>query len=293
MAYIGNEVTQSEFTSVEYTATADQTTFPASGVLPQTALNQAAAIVKVNGLVSHTDSYTIGTTLVFDSPGLDAGDKIEIVWLGLAGSLTTVADNTVTNAKLARAGTSGQVLTSSGTGADVDWGDAIGHASTWIVNDSFTGDANPIGESDGSGGYIGTPNEVADGYLAYSRIGDAMTQTLGVFTFPSTGVYMIGFGSTHDTSATVTSSDATNIMVSTNGGTSFTNASGQYFASHVASGTRISTFQQMMLDVDNVSNIKVQFTVDADASITTFGFGTAGNGRRDTYFTFVKLASTR
>ena len=133
MAYIGNEVTQSTFTSVEYTATAAQTTFPASGVLPETAPNQAAAIVKVNGLVSHTDSYAIGTTLVFDSPGLDAGDKVEIVWLGLAGSVTVPADNTVTNAKIARAGTSGQVLTSAGTGADVTWATPSTNFSSYAI----------------------------------------------------------------------------------------------------------------------------------------------------------------
>ena len=92
MAYIGNEVTQSTFTSVEYTATAAQTTFPASGVLPETAPNQAAAIVKVNGLVSHGDSYTIGTTLVFDSPGLTLAIRLRLcgwVLLGLSLFLPT------------------------------------------------------------------------------------------------------------------------------------------------------------------------------------------------------------
>ena len=89
--------------------------------------------MKVNGLVSNTASYSISTTLIF-SAGLDVGDVVEIVWLGLAGSVTTVGDNTVTNAKIARAGTSGQFLTSAGTGADATWttstaGIAFTHAS--------------------------------------------------------------------------------------------------------------------------------------------------------------------
>ena len=136
MAYIGNEVIQSKFTSVAYTATADQTTFPASGALPETAVNQASVIVKVNGLVSNTASYSISTTLIF-SAGLDAGDVVEIVWLGLAGSVTTVGDNTVTNAKIARAGTSGQLLTSAGTGADVTWSTYEPHKSI-TKTDSYT-----------------------------------------------------------------------------------------------------------------------------------------------------------
>ncbi len=125
MPYIGNEVTQGRFKSVEYTATADQTTFPSSGALPESAVsgNQASVLVKVNGLLFHTDAYSIGSTLVFTA-GLDAGDKVEIVWLGLEGVAGGVpTDNSVTNAKLARAGTSGQVLTSAGTGADATWSD--------------------------------------------------------------------------------------------------------------------------------------------------------------------------
>jgi|TARA_R110000744_G_scaffold7389_3_gene25606 hypothetical protein len=136
MAYIGNEVTQSKFVSVAYTATADQTTFPSSGALPETAANAASVIVTVNGLVSQTNSFTISTTLVF-SAGLNVGDYVEIIWLGLAGSVTTVGDNTVTNAKIARAGTSGQLLTSAGTGADVTWSTYSPH-KTITKTDSYT-----------------------------------------------------------------------------------------------------------------------------------------------------------
>ena len=88
MALIGNVVTQNRFPSVAYVATAAQTTFPASGALPETAVNEAAAIVTVNGLRQHTDAYSIGTTLVFTA-GLTVGDAVEIIWLGLK-SITEV-----------------------------------------------------------------------------------------------------------------------------------------------------------------------------------------------------------
>jgi len=292
MAYIGTEPTQSTFTSVEYTATAAQTTFPTSGVLPETALNSASAMVKVNGLVSHTSSYTIGTTLIF-SAGLDVGDKVEVIWLGLAGSLSLPADNTVTNAKIARAGTSGQVLTSSGTGADATWAKvSTGHASTWNLFDSFTGDATPIGESDGSGGYIGAPTEVANGSRGYARVGDPMTQTLGVFTFPETGVYTIGFGTNNSCNGTATISDTAFISVSTDGGSTWYDASAAYFSCPTTSSTRTGSFQQIQLNVDNVSNVKVRFIIDVDVSVGTSGLGGSPNLRRDTYFTFVKLAES-
>ena len=185
MAYIGNEVTQSTFTSIEYTATADQTTFPSSGALPETAVNAASAMVKVNGLVSHTSSYSISTTLIF-SAGLDVGDKVEVIWLGLAGSLSLPADNTVTNAKIARAGTSGQVLTSSGTGADVVWGAVAGGLSTfsqWRLTADATGNQTPLSSDLAE---VTTPTGAG-------KKGDSMTQTSGVFEFPSTGYWLIKF----------------------------------------------------------------------------------------------------
>jgi hypothetical protein len=82
MALIGNAVTQNRFPSVAYVATAAQTTFPASGALPETAVSAAGAIVTVNGLRQHTDAYSIGTTLEFTA-GLTVGDAVEVVWLGL------------------------------------------------------------------------------------------------------------------------------------------------------------------------------------------------------------------
>lgn len=289
MPYIGNEITQAAFTSVIYTATANQTTFPSSGVLPETAVNQASVLVKINGLLAITDSYTIGSTLVMDA-GLDADDKVEIVWMGVPGEIGVPSDNSVNLSKIARSGTSGQVLQSGGSGADVYWGAAIAHASTWVCNDSFTGDADPIGADNGSGGYIGTPTEVEDGYLGYTRVGDAMTQTGGVFTFPATGTYMIQFQSNHSGSGTATISDTTYIVVSTDGGSTWTNASGQYFSCPTTYHARMSTSQQILLNVDNVSNVKVKFTVDVDSSISTTGLGTDGDGRRDTSFNFIKLA---
>ena len=94
MALIGNAVTQNRFPSVAYTATAGQTTFPASGALPETAVNAAAAIVTVNGLRQHTDAYSIGTTLVFTA-GLTVGDAVEVVWLGLKSVTEVLTANPV------------------------------------------------------------------------------------------------------------------------------------------------------------------------------------------------------
>jgi hypothetical protein len=94
MALIGNVVTQNRFPSVAYVATAAQTTFPSSGALPETAVNDAAAIVTVNGLRQHTDAYSIGTTLVFTA-GLTVGDAVEVVWLGLKSITEVLTANPV------------------------------------------------------------------------------------------------------------------------------------------------------------------------------------------------------
>ena len=53
-------------------------------------------------------------------------------------------------------------------------------AQTWRLTSNFTGDATPI-----------TSNLEADDTYSQGAIGSAMTQSSGVFTFPSTGIYLI------------------------------------------------------------------------------------------------------
>jgi hypothetical protein len=288
MAYIGTEPTQSKFTSVEYTATAAQTTFPTSGVLPETAPNQAAVIVKVNGLVSHGDSYTIGTTLVFDSPGLDVGDKVEIVWLGIVGSATTVGDNTVTNAKIARAGTSGHVLTSAGTGADATWSSGgIAHASQWHLTGYPTGDNDPL-TTWAEQAQLGETY-----YRGYKRLGDAFTHASGVFTFPATGYWQVTFKLVTAAYGTTLSNYSYAIIKTTvDGGTTWYDndqAQGQVQRTTSDSINEAPIICQVFFHVSDTSTHKIAFETKQHNSATE-AYGIS-NGRTYTCLYFTRIAA--
>ncbi len=109
-----------------------------------------------------------------------------------------VADGIITNAKLAQDIISGDtalgatpadtdefLVSDAGTLKRVDYsyikGGGITQASQWRLTTSFTGGASPI-----SSNWEEVDNK-------YSRIGDAFSESSGIFTFPETGVYLVMF----------------------------------------------------------------------------------------------------
>ena len=76
-------------------------------------------------------------------------------------------------------GTSGQVLTSGGAGANPSWAAAgITNVSSWGQTAAQTGSKNPI-----------TDDLALRTTAGQGNLGDAMTVDTGVFTFPSTGFW--------------------------------------------------------------------------------------------------------
>ena len=80
-------------------------------------------------------------------------------------------------------GTSGQVLTSGGSGAAPSWAAAGGitMAEHWRLTSSTNGNQSPL-----------TAWEAADNSFA-GNLGSSMTVSSGVFTFPATGMYWVIF----------------------------------------------------------------------------------------------------
>ena len=78
-------------------------------------------------------------------------------------------------------GTSGQVLTSGGAGANPSWAAAgITNVSSWGQTAAQTGSKNPI-----------TADLALRTTAGQGNLGDAMTVDTGVFTFPSTGFWQV------------------------------------------------------------------------------------------------------
>ena len=91
---------------------------------------------------------------------------------------------TINNRAINRSDTAsaGQLWTAtSATASDFQAAGGITVASQWRITSNFTGDAEPI-----------TSNwEEADAPTSYGILGSSITESSGIFTFPSTGYYLI------------------------------------------------------------------------------------------------------
>ncbi len=113
-----------------------------------------------------------GDTMMF---GLNGADKIR---LGSSGEIGVAGAGSLNN------GSSGQVLTSGGDSAGCTWQDAgggIDDSCQWRLTSSLQGNQTPL-----------TGWELVDTYNG-GGFGSAMSESSGIFTFPSTGWWLITF----------------------------------------------------------------------------------------------------
>ena len=118
-------------------------------------------------------------------------------------------------------------------------------------------------------------------------IGSGMTESSGIFTFPSTGIYLVHFFTN------VVSSAAGNYIgfytdVSTNGGVSFDYLNGNWDSADT-NARSMAVSAQSLVDVTSTSDIKVRFTTSATGSGHTYSGNT---GVTYTGATFIRLGDT-
>ena len=128
--------------------------------------------------------------------------------------------------------------------------------------------------------------EQVDTY-GYGGIGTVMSESSGVFSFPSTGIYLINFVANvlkaGDTAYWKVRLDTTvdgssyNITADSHGG-----------IKQVTGDTLDSCSANFMFDVTDVSTHKVRFGVEAAASTTYLG----STNRNQTFVTFTRLGDT-
>ena len=119
----------------------------------------------------------------------------------------------------------------------------------------------------------------------FQKIGTGLTESSGVFSFPSTGKYLIIFFMSW------TSSNASNfnggyIRVTTDGSNYTRRADG--FDDLQANGAHGAVALNLVVDIENISTHKVKFEVEAQASNTLRG----DTGRNITGAIFIKLGET-
>ncbi len=149
----------------------------------------------------------------------------------------------------------------------------------WRLTTDFTGAANPITsnleQNDSSGN--GVP------------IGSSMTESSGVFTFPSTGIYMIIAnlqGRGNDGSSGVTDSEFRLTTKVTTNNSSYTEVA--FNGTGVTSGYYCATTSHYIFDVTDTTQCKCSFRVFVNVSAMTHG----DSGKNETHMTFIRLGDT-
>jgi|TARA_Y100000034_G_C6796651_1_gene357092 hypothetical protein len=177
-------------------------------------------------------------------------------------------------------GTSGDTITVPSGATFAVSGTATGNlgitaASIWRLTTGFDGDADPI-----------TSNlEETDAPTGFGILGSSMTQSSGVFTFPSTGYWYISFNlmvynDTADGRSVIT-------IKTTHDDSTYANASNANV--WAASGGLNNAMCDYIFDVTSTSTHKCSFQVDAtNASNGCLG----GTGLNYTSMTFIRLGDT-
>ena len=181
-------------------------------------------------------------------------------------SLIKVKGSSITGALAA---VDGSALTGLGGG--------ITEADQWRVTTGFSGGANPI-----------SSNWERNDSTGFSKIGTGMSQSSGIFTFPSTGIYLITWGYIAYSYGNARGINE-KLEVTTNN-SSYSEASmAQTHINNVASITYINAGGSYIFDVTDTTQCKCrfEFTVTGDASSYA-----GSSSYNENHHTFIRLGDT-
>jgi hypothetical protein len=300
MAYIGKQPIVGNFVKLDTITTSATTTFNLTngGVAysPQSANN---CIVSLNGVIqAPTSAYTIsGSTIVFDS-ALTAADVIDfILVLGDVLNIGTPSDNTVGFSKV-----TSNLITGATSESTIAGGDQIliyddsASALRKMTRTNFVSGVGGITEADmwrvtasftvATTGTNLTSNWERVDTDGFGYIGTGMSQASGIFTFPSTGTYLITF----NTFYRQTGSDS-NYVIST----IYTTLDNSTYdeAATTLSAARVNDFNsstvEFIFNVSSTSNRKCKFYMEAGVNtVTAYG----ETSKNSTYVSFIRLGDS-
>ena len=174
-------------------------------------------------------------------------------------------------------GTAGQILQTDGSG-NLSWVDkpsGITEIDAWRISNDTAGDNNPLTSVE----RVDTGN--------FAKKGTGMTESSGIFTFPSTGMWLVTFTGTIYGSG---ESNYSYLSIET------TSDNGSNWVAHdwsvlvgAANTHYTSGSTQAIIDVTDKTNIKVKFRTDLSNNSAVL----AGSSSQSySYFTFIRLGDT-
>ena len=240
-------------------------------------------LVSLNGVLQKPgSSFTIsGSTITFAS-NLATGDVIDfIILLGDVLNIGTPSDSGVTTASIAANAVTGAKLNTDVISAQTALGAEPADTDEFLVSDA--GVLKRVDYSYIKGGGIthvdafrlstnanaGTNAVVSSGWeriddASFGGIGTGLTESSGVFSFPSTGIYQISFNAEIQQASDDTSCNV-NIFATTDN-------SNYDQLTHVRMenpGEREGFFGTCIIDVTNTSNVKFYMSTSSFGSSTT------------------------
>ena len=119
------------------------------------------------------------------------------------------------------------------------------------------------------------------------KVGTGMSQSSGVFSFPSTGIYFIEYRSNYMINGQ-TGYSSVSLRMTTNNSSFVTIAGSNSAVANLSTDSYLSLGTSAIVDITNVSTHKVRFGVSGQASVLWRG----ASDRNETYATFLKLGAT-
>ena len=156
----------------------------------------------------------------------------------------------------------------------------ITHFDQWRLTTDFTGSSEPISSN----------LERVDTY-GFNYLGTGMTQSSGIFTFPSTGYYLITFNTNFVNTSSSIRQFSSKIQTTTDN--SNYNSATRAFSNQYdfSSEEHSSVESKFIFDVTNTSTHKVRFAVSIDGGSSNIK--TDGDTNENyTYMTFIRLGDT-
>jgi len=177
---------------------------------------------------------------------------------------------------------SGTTLTLGGSGDTVSVASGVTNnlgitmADQWRLTVSFTGGATPIASN------LARINTNAQGTL-----GTGMTESSGIFTFPSTGIYYVTFTVLFNNVAADTSIEGH--IMGTIDNSSYTYLATVRESLDGTSGENHQGTTSTLVDVTDTSNVKVRFDITSNVANNRI-YGDLG--ANNTHMTFIRLGDT-
>ena len=279
MSYIGKEPTVGNFQVCDAISVVNNQaayTMQVGGVnvSPETANHM---LVSLNGILqAPTTSYTVSGSVITFASNLVTGDVINFIQiLGSVLDLGVPSDSTVSIAKLTATGTKNSTtfLRGDNTFNAPPLG-GITVADGWRITTGFNGNGDT---------FITSGWEQIDD-ASFGSLGSAMTQSSGVFTFPSTGIYLVQFQMSYHTA--INGYVKGRIWITTD------NSSYDKVAESIGylqAGELSAQYSFALVDVTNTSNVKAKFGF-AGANASSGAYGSTTDTQ--TGANFIRLGDT-